>query len=165
MTQATDTAGGTAGDFDLTVTRLLKAPRDLVWRCWTDPEHLKEWFAPKPWTVSEARVEMRPGGLFQIVMCSPEGEEMRGDPGSILHVVEKEMIVLTDALGPGWRPNKEPFFSAIVTLADEAGGTRYTARALHKNEADRETHAKMGFMEGWGTCIDQLGELAARLAR
>ena len=52
----------------------------------------------------------------------------------------------------------------ILTFEDLGGGrTRYTARARHWNEADRETHEKMGFHEGWGQCTDQLAELAARL--
>ena len=53
-----------------------------------------------------------------------------------------------------------------MTLADAGGGrTLYRALAMHRNPADAETHAKMGFHDGWGTCADQLGEVAAELAR
>ena len=82
-------------------------------------------------------------------------------------------MVWTSALGPGWRPNDlgpescgALAFTAIMTLADAGNGkTLYRAVAMHRNPADAETHAKMGFHDGWGTCADQLGQVAAELAR
>ena len=82
-------------------------------------------------------------------------------------------IVWTTALGPGWRPNEAGDadcggfpFTAIVTFEDAPGGkTRYHVIAKHRTEADAETHAKMGFHDGWGTCADQLGEVAKELAQ
>ena len=86
-------------------------------------------------------------------------------------MVEGEKIVWTSALGPGYRPAETSEdcggfpFTAIVTFEESGGGkTRYRAVALHRNEADRETHEKMGFHEGWGTCADQLGEVAGEMA-
>jgi uncharacterized protein YndB with AHSA1/START domain len=95
-------------------------------------------------------------------MRSPEGNEIP-TKGILLEIVENERIVLTDTLEPGWGPAKNPFFTAIVTLQDEGGKTRYTARALHKDDADREKHEKMGFHEGWGKCLDQLVAVATAL--
>lgn len=91
-----------------------------------------------------------------------DGTEHGGE-GSFLEVVENERFVFTDALQGGWRPNEESFFSAIITLEEYAEGTKYTAVALHKNDNDRQKHAEMGFEQGWGTCIEQLGELAQKL--
>lgn len=60
---------------DLVLERLVEVPVELVWAAWTTPEHLKHWFTPKPWTTTEAEVDLRPGGTFRTVMRSPEGEE------------------------------------------------------------------------------------------
>jgi len=85
-------------------------------------------------------------------------------------VIEGKKLAWTSALGPGYRPNEagegcESFpMTAIVTFADAGDGkTAYKAVALHKNEADRETHEKMGFHDGWGTTATQLEELAKDL--
>ena len=66
----TDAANG------LVLTRVLDAPRDKLWRCWVEPELLKQWFCPKPWYVSEARIDLRPGGEFFTLMNGPDGEPL-----------------------------------------------------------------------------------------
>lgn len=71
--------------------------------------------------------------------------------------------MFTDAFVSAWEPSTKPFMTAIVTFADEGGGTRYVVRALHWTVADREAHEQMGFHEGWGQCADQLAALAGRL--
>jgi uncharacterized protein YndB with AHSA1/START domain len=155
---------------DLVLERLLHAPRELVWRAWTDPEQLKRWWAPRPYQTPEVEMELRPGGKFYVRMTGPDGFDIRGTD-CFLEVVEGERIVWTTALGPGFRPVEIiedcggfPF-TAIMTFEDNGDGrTRYKAVALHRNEADRETHAKLGFHEGWGTCADQLAEVASELA-
>lgn len=159
----TDTFQATpTSDRELILTRLIDAPRDKVFRAWTDPRLLKEWFAPRPWTISQAEIDVRSGGSSLVVLRSPEGEEfpLRG---VYLEVVENEKIVTTDAYTSAWEPSEKPFFTAIVTFEEEDGKTRYTARARHWTVADREGHEKMGFHEGWGQCADQLAALAAKL--
>lgn len=148
--------------FDLVLDRVVQAPRAKIWRAWTEPALLKQWFCPLPWTVSEMEVDLRPGGIFRAVMQSPEGE---AHPmlGCLLEVVPQQKLVFTDTLLAGFRPAAKPFFTAVLTLADEAGGTRYIARALHKDEADRKTHEEMGFHTGWGICLDQLVKLAGQI--
>lgn len=150
------------GRLDLVLTRVVDVPRPLIWKAWTQPEHLKKWFAPVPWTIVDCEIDLRPGGIFRFVMRSPEGQEFP-NVGCYLEVVKHERIVWTDALGPGYRPSTKPFFTAILTLEDAAGGTRYTARALHKDDADRQKHADMGFDKGWSQVLDQLVEFAKRL--
>lgn len=145
---------------ELVLTRVIDAPREKLFRCWTEPELMKQWFVPKPWTIARAEVDVRPGGSSLIVMRSPEGRELP-NPGVFLEVVENERLVVTDAYTSAWVPSAKPFMTAIVTFEDLGGGkTRYTARALHWTAEDRATHEKMGFHEGWGKCADQLAELA-----
>jgi len=146
---------------DLLLERVVDVPRALVWAAWTQPEHLKKWFAPAPWTTVACQIDLRPGGTFHTVMRSPEGEDFPGT-GCFLEVVPNERLVWTDALLPGYRPAPKPFFTAIITLEDHAGGTRYRARALHKDDADRKTHEDMGFYDGWSKCLDQLVALMKR---
>ena len=156
---------------DLVLERTLKAPRELVWQAWTDPKHLKQWFAPKPYQISEVEMDLRPGGIFRIRMVGPDGFDTgHGNAGCVLEVVERERLTWTSALGPEYRPAEmgegcESFpMTAIVTLADAPDGkTLYRAVALHRNMADRDAHEQMGFQEGWGKCADQLGEVAASL--
>lgn len=148
---------------ELVLTRIIDAPREVLFRCWTDPALLPQWFAPRPWSIAACEIDLRPGGAFSIVMRSPEGEEFP-NPGSLLEIVPNEKIVTTDALGPDWRPLGKPFMVAEMTFEDLGGGrTRYTATARHWSEEDKATHEQMGFHEGWGQCADQLAELAASL--
>jgi uncharacterized protein YndB with AHSA1/START domain len=94
--------------------------------------------------VDDARVQMdvRPGGVFRTLMRGPDGEEFTVQ-GIFLEVVENERIVFTDVLKAGYRPAQNPFFTAIITLEEHAGGTKFTARALHKDEANREKLSKL----------------------
>jgi uncharacterized protein YndB with AHSA1/START domain len=147
---------------DLVLTRIIPAPRAALYRAWTEPELLKRWFAPKPFTVSEAETDLRPGGSSRIVMRGPDGSEFPS-AGVYLDIVENERIVFTDAYLRAWEPSAKPFFTGIITFEDADGGTRYTARVCHWSAEDRATHEAMGFHEGWGRCADQLSELAASL--
>ena len=147
---------------DLVLTRLIDTPRDKVFRAWTDPEILKRWFAPLPYTTPRAELDVRPGGANLVVMRGPDGVEFP-NRGVYLEVVPNERLVFTDAYVAAWEPSQKPFMTVIITLADEGGRTRYTARVRHWTVADREAHAAMGFHEGWGRCLDQLVALMATL--
>ena len=157
---------------DLVLERTIDAPIALVWKAYTNPEHLKRWFAPRPYEITECELDLRPGGVFRIRMVGPDGFDTgHGTAGCVLEAVENERLSWTSALGPGYRPNEagegcESFpMTAIVTFADAGNGkTAYKAVALHKNEADREAHEKMGFHEGWGTGAGQLEEFTQSLA-
>lgn len=147
---------------DLVLTRLIDAPREALFRCWTEPALLKQWFAPAPYTTPVAELDVRPGGSSMIVMRSPEGEEIPC-PGIYLEVVRNERIVATDAFTSAWEPSEKPFITIVLTFAEENGKTRYTARVRHWSVADREAHEQMGFHPGWAQATDQLATLAARL--
>jgi uncharacterized protein YndB with AHSA1/START domain len=161
MTAAT-AATAPSQDRELVLTRLIDAPRHKVYRAWTDPDLLKQWFAPLPWTTPHAELDVRPGGSSLVVMRGPDGNEFP-NPGVYLEVVPNERLVVTDAYTKAWEPSAKPFMTLVLTFEDEGGKTRYTARARHWTVADREAHEKMGFHEGWGICADQLAALVARI--
>jgi uncharacterized protein YndB with AHSA1/START domain len=146
---------------DLVLERTIDLPVELVWEAWTTPEHIKEWFCPKPWGVTECEIDLRPGGIFRTVMRSPEGEEFPGT-GSFLEVTENQRLIWTSALLPGYRPAKDSNsgagmpFTGVIEMERAGNGSIYRAIAVHKDEEDCEKHSKMGFHEGWGIALDQL---------
>jgi uncharacterized protein YndB with AHSA1/START domain len=78
--------------------------------------------------------------------------------------VPQQRLVFTSMLVGGWRPGTPWMpFTAIITMADEGGGTRYVATVMHSDQATRDKHEQMGFHEGWGTCIEQLDAFAGGL--
>lgn len=149
-------------DRELVIARIIDAPREKVFRAWTDPKLMPQWFAPLPWTTPFAETDVRPGGASLIVMRDPEGNEFP-NRGVYLEVVENERLVFTDAYVSAWEPSQKPFMTVILTFEDEGGKTRYTARALHWTVADRDRHDQMGFHEGWAICADQLEAAVAKL--
>ena len=157
---------------DLVLERTIDAPIGLVWRAYTDPEHLKRWFAPRPYEISECELDLKPGGIFRIRMVGPDGFDTgHGNAGCVLEVVEGKKLAWTSALGPQYRPAEmgegcESFpMTAVVTFAAAGNGkTAYKAVALNKDAADREKHEQMGFHDGWGTVAGQLEEFAKQLA-
>ncbi len=151
---------------DLHLERLVDVPVELVWRAWTEPEHLKAWFAPRPYETIECEIDLRPGGAFRTVMRSPDGEVMDGGAGCYLVVDRPHRLIWTSALGPGFRPQvpAEPGegagfeFTADLTFEAVGDATRYSARAVHATPDGAAAHEEMGFTAGWGTALDQLVE-------
>jgi uncharacterized protein YndB with AHSA1/START domain len=147
---------------DLVLTRLIDAPREKLFRAWTEPALLKQWFAPLPYTTPRVELDVRPGGANLVVMRGPDGVELP-QRGVYLEVVRNERLVFTDAYTAAWEPSPKPFMTVVLTFQDEGGKTRYTVRVRHWTVGDRESHEKMGFHEGWGRCADQLEALVAKL--
>jgi uncharacterized protein YndB with AHSA1/START domain len=148
----------------LSITRHFKAPRASVWRCWSEPELLKQWYCPKPWYVSVAEIDLRPGGSSYVVMNGPNGEENKL-PGQYLEVVDGERLTFTDAFIGDWIPGPNtPFMTGYVILSDaEDGGTNMEWGARHWTNETVEQHKAMGFEAGWNAAADQLDVLAASL--
>jgi uncharacterized protein YndB with AHSA1/START domain len=145
---------------DLVLERVIDVPRELVWAAWTRPEHVKHWLTPRPWTVSDCEIDLRPGGIFRFVNRSPEGKDFPITT-CYLEVIEQERLIWTNALLPGYRPAPGaaldiPLFTAIITMEPRGKGTRYVATAIHRNEAECKKHGEMGFHDGWGKALDQL---------
>ena len=154
---------------DLVLERVVDVPPALVWKCWTEPRHIKKWFTPAPWKTVEAEVDLRPGGRMYFVMQSPEGQKFP-NTGCYLEVVKNERLVWTNALLPGYRPASsgaasahDLVFTAVITMAKQGKGTKYRALAIHRNEEEAQNHAKMGFHDGWGKALDQLVALAKKM--
>lgn len=147
---------------ELVLTRLIDVPRDKLFRCWTEPALIVQWFTPPPWKTVRAEIDMRAGGSSNIVMQGPDGTEIP-NRGVYLEVVKNERLVFTDAFTCAWEPSAKPFFTCVLTFEDEDGKTRYTARARHWTAEDCKAHEDMGFHGGWGIATDQLAALAATL--
>ena len=150
---------------DLTFERIVDVPPHLVWRAWTEPELLKQWFCPLPWKTIDAELDVRPGGIFRTTMQSPEGKEYP-NTGCYLEAVINERIVWTNAMLPGFRPapvnapcgdDTAFMFTAKVEFEPHgANVTNYRATVIHADEAGCQKHAAMGFEAGWGAALDQL---------
>jgi uncharacterized protein YndB with AHSA1/START domain len=147
---------------ELILTRTIDASPEKLFRAWTEPELMKQWFAPLPYTTPHAETDVRPGGSNLVVMRGPDGVDMP-NRGVYLEVVPNRRLVLTDAYTKAWEPSEKPFMTLILTFEPEGRGTRYTARVLHWSEADRKEHEAMGFHEGWAAATGQLEALVARL--
>ncbi|MGH8282235.1 MAG: SRPBCC family protein [Gammaproteobacteria bacterium] len=142
---------------DFSLERFIDAPRHLVWEALTKPEHLKEWYMPKPYgSVAACELDVRPGGIFSIDIALPDGREFP-NLGCFLDVIPMERLVWTSMLFPGYRPAvfDDIPITAIVTMETVGTGTRYVFTALHRDEADFEKNKASGWQQGTEIAIDQ----------
>lgn len=150
---------------DLTITRLIEAPRAAIWQAWTDPASFEQWWIPAPLECRVVDMDVRPGGGL-VTHMSENGTDFTPHLSAcFLAVDELERIVFTNALVGGWRPAQGHYptpMTAIITLKDHPRGTEYSSYVMHRDAADRETHERLGFFEGWGTVVDQLARLVER---
>jgi len=154
----------TGENSELTISRLIGAAPAKVWRAWSRPEHLAQWWIPHPIECEVVKLDLRPGGGFETRMREGGGAFQPHVEGCFLDVVPERRLVFTTVLAEGWKPI-EPWLAltAIITFDAEGQGTRYAARVLHRNPAESRKHDEMGFQEGWGTAIDQLAAFVRRL--
>lgn len=146
--------------YALQIVREMDVPADKLYKAWTTPERMGEWFCPQPWKVTEARLDVRPGGSCFFLMEGPNGEKAP-NYGIYLEVVPNRKIVTTDAYTSAWVPSEKPFMTAVVEFEDLGNGrTKYTATAYHWTEEDKNAHQQMGFEEGWGIVAGQLEQVA-----
>jgi uncharacterized protein YndB with AHSA1/START domain len=145
-------------DLDLTIARIIKAPRARVWNAWTDPASVEQWWIPAPAKCKVLEMDLRPGGAFVTRISENGGDFAPHLSACFLAVDHLERIVFTNALVGGWRPAEQPFMTAVITLRDHPLGTEYSACVMHKSNADRNAHQSMGFFDGWGTVASQLAQ-------
>lgn len=148
-----------ANDSELTISRLINAPPATVWKAWSRPEHLAKWWIPAPMECKVIKLDLRAGGGFETQMREGDGPFQPHVEGCFLDVAPAERLVFTTVMREGWQPT-EPWLAltAVMTFEAQGGGTRYAARVMHKSAADAKKHSDMGFQDGWGTVINQLGE-------
>lgn len=141
---------------DFVLERFIDAPKRLVWEALTKPEHLKEWYMPKPWgAVSKCEMDLRPGGKFSIDIVVGDNEVP--NLGCFLEVVPMERLSWTSMLFPGYRPAvfDDVPITAIMTLETVGTGTRYVFTALHRDEADFEKNKASGWAQGTEIALEQ----------
>ena len=140
---------------ELTITRIIDAPPEMVWDALANRQ--EEWFCPAPWRATVDCQERRPGGRCEMTFHGPDGEVMPQN-GIYLAWEEGRRFVTTDAITGDFQP-AGPFMVGIWQIEPEGAGTRYTARARHWTAEARDQHEAMGFESGWGACADQLKAL------
>jgi uncharacterized protein YndB with AHSA1/START domain len=146
---------------EVLLERTVDVPKELVWKAWTTPSQLGQWFCPLPWKTTHCEIDLVPGGKFHTIMTSPEGEQFP-NTGCYLEIIPQKRLVWTDALMPGFRPsvskpmNSFTYLTAIIELESIGTSTKYRAIALHSDEENRKRHEEMGFHVGWSTVLDQM---------
>lgn len=146
---------------DLTLQRVIPAPRSAIWRAWTEPAQLQQWWVPAPTVARIDQLDVRPGGGF-VSSMSDDGETFVPHTDSIFLVIEPEIrLVFTNAINSAWRPAAPaPVpMTAEITLADHPEGTDYRVIVRHGDPADRDRHEELGFFDGWGSVTAALASL------
>ena len=145
-------------DLDLTLQRVIRAPRAVVWRAWTDPSQLEQWWVPAPAVARVDRLEAQPGGAF-VTRISDDGVEFGPHmDASFLVVDDRERLVFTNAVDSRWRPRRPDPIAMVaeIVLRDHPDGTDYRVVVRHGDPAARARHEELGFFDGWGAVTGQL---------
>jgi len=153
---------------DFVISRVFDAPRELVWKCFTDPAHMQAWWGPKGATVTQAKMDLRPGGIFHYRMETADGGEIWGKM-VYREITPRDRIVFlnsfSDEAGGTTHHPMAPTWPlemlSIFTFEDVAGGkTRFTVRWSPHNatEEGRKTFDTMhdSMRQGWGGTLDKL---------
>ena len=147
-----------AGALDLTLIRTFDAPVSLVFKCWTEPEHLKRWSAPHGFILPSATGELRPGGGWRSCMVTPDGKELWLG-GVYREIVKDKLLVFTHA----WdQEDGKPGHETVVTVRFEqlGGKTKMTFhQAPFENPGSRDGHSG-----GWSECFERLDDLLKNAA-
>jgi uncharacterized protein YndB with AHSA1/START domain len=145
----------------LVISRTFAAPRDLVFKAWSSAEHIKRWFSPASYTVPEAEIDFRPGGVCAICMRSPEGQEFWSS-GTYIEISPPARLVFTTGVVVG---DARKFTAhTTVTFEEEGAGTRMTVRQDYDIHDEAFLFAVEGAPEGWRTTLDKLEQEVARIA-
>jgi uncharacterized protein YndB with AHSA1/START domain len=152
-------------DQDIVITRVFDAPREQVWKAWTDPEEQMRWFGPKNFTSHSHRIDLRVGGRSITCMRSPEGKDY-WSTGVYREIVPMKKLVLTDSFADeqgnevpasvyGMEGDWPEELLVTVTFKDHEGGkTSFTL--VHKGLP--EIH-RLDATAGWNESFDKLAEI------
>jgi uncharacterized protein YndB with AHSA1/START domain len=151
----------TSGQREIVITRVFNAPRELVFKAWTDPKHVAQWWGPKGFTTKVIELDLRPGGKSRYVMIGPDGTEYPVK-GVFREIVPLERIVTTDEFDEGFEKvvNADLPKGIVMTVLfeDLDGKTKLTLRIVHESAEDRRKHEEMGVIGGWNSSFDCLDE-------
>ena len=155
----------------MTITRVFDAPRELVWKAWTDPKYVMRWWGPKGFTAPVCKMDFRVGGKFLCCMKSPDGQEF-WNAGEYHEIVPYEKIVssmyFADAEGNKVEPEHYGMEHTViddvhdVTLFEDLGNGQ-TKLTFIGNEPMEEA-TKSGQVEGWKQILDKVAIVVAELA-
>jgi uncharacterized protein YndB with AHSA1/START domain len=152
----TNTAAATV-DRELVVTRVIDAPRVLVFKAWTEPEHIARWWGPQGYTTIFCEMDIRPGGRYRLCMRSPEGVDRRKQ-GVYREIVPPERIVFTFAWEDGdGNPGHE--LLTTVTFAEQGTKTKLTLRQVMFETVERRDDHR----GGWTSCLERFAEYMANI--
>ncbi len=142
---------------ELIVTRSFNAPRELVWKAWTDPHHLAKWWGPVGFTAGDCKMDVRPGGEFSLNLRGPDGKPYPCK-GTYQDITPPERIILAGAgeCGHPCGSGVPPHAVVTVTFTEKRGGTQLTILTRFNSELDREAAVKVGYSVGWTQCLDRL---------
>ncbi|AZL07105.1 SRPBCC domain-containing protein [Brevibacterium aurantiacum] len=145
---------------DLTIQRVIRAPKESIWSAWTEPDKLAQWWIPAPLTLRVDALELRPGGAFSTMM-SEDGETFTPHVDAVFLLVEdNSRLVFTNAVNSTWHPvSPDPVsMTTEIILGDHPDGTDYQAVVRHGSPEQRARHEELGFFDGWGTVTEQLAQ-------
>jgi uncharacterized protein YndB with AHSA1/START domain len=145
----------------LRLSRTLRAPRALVFKAWSSAEHVKRWFPPTGFTIPEARIEVRPGGPFEVLMRSPAGEE-HWARGVVKEVSPGERLVIDFVIEA---PNGRALFRALTeaSFTDALGGTRLDITQTYTVIDPAAAWMAEGAPQGWAQTLDNLSAVLKRM--
>jgi uncharacterized protein YndB with AHSA1/START domain len=143
----------TPSEREAVITRVVEAPRSLVWEAWTSPENLPHWLlGPDGWTMPVCELDLRPGGAWHFVWRRSDGTEMEMH-GVYREIVPPERLVNTEAWGGGW-----PESLNTTVLTEESGRTTITTIVLFPSKDARDKAIGTGMNDGWSMSYDRLDE-------
>jgi uncharacterized protein YndB with AHSA1/START domain len=145
-------------DRELIITRVLNAPRELVYKAWTDPEHLPQWWGPKGFTITVLEIDVIPGGVWHYIMHGPDGVDY-DNKIIYIEVVSPERIVYSHGGG-----EEDEEFQVTATFAEKSDKTELTMRMLFKSAAELEkVIQEYGAIDGAKSTLDRLEQQLAKM--
>jgi len=149
-------------DREIVTERLINAPRELVWKAWTDPKHLEQWWGPTGFTTTTKEFDFKPGGVWFHTMHGPDGTDY---PNEIYYEEILEPSLITYTHGGGEVGANDAQFHSTITFDDQDGKTLLTMRAVFDTVAQREHVVKMYHaIAGGQQTIARLDEYVMKLS-
>lgn len=149
----------TPSDRELVATRMVEAPRRLVWGAWTSPEQLPHWMlGPEGWALPVCEIDLRPGGRWHFVWRGADGADMEMR-GVYREIVPSERLVTTESWGGDW-----PETLNTLVLTEEDGKTTMACTVLYPSKEARDAALGTRMKEGWSASYDRLDEYLRKMA-